>query len=122
MRSTYASGLPAVGPHFSGGKCYQNRPAAWISATVRLNRAGGFCEVWSAVPGCWNAGLAGLFLDVRDGLRVVFHFLINAIELGDCLLLVPFDDGALCGIGAVSYTHLRAHETPEHLVCRLLLE
>ena len=25
-------------------------------------------------------------------------------------------------IEAVSYTHLRAHETPEHLVCRLLLE
>ena len=25
-------------------------------------------------------------------------------------------------ITAVSYTHLRAHETPEHLVCRLLLE
>src|SRR5678816_1123408 len=24
--------------------------------------------------------------------------------------------------GAVSYTHLLAHETPEHLVCRLLLE
>ena len=23
--------------------------------------------------------------------------------------------------GSVSYTHLRAHETPEHLVCRLLL-
>src|SRR5678815_853383 len=28
----------------------------------------------------------------------------------------------LIGIGPVSYTHLRAHETPEHLVCRLLLE
>src|SRR5678815_2554168 len=26
-----------------------------------------------------------------------------------------------CGeLNAVSYTHLRAHETPEHLVCRLL--
>src|SRR5678816_2895600 len=25
------------------------------------------------------------------------------------------------GLKAVSYTHLRAHETPEHLVCRLLL-
>src|SRR5678815_5894212 len=24
--------------------------------------------------------------------------------------------------GPVSYTHLRAHDTPEHLVCRLLLE
>src|SRR5678815_2252973 len=31
---------------------------------------------------------------------------------------------ALCGLYAtspVSYTHLRSHETPEHLVCRLLL-
>ena len=26
------------------------------------------------------------------------------------------------GSDSVSYTHLRAHETPEHLVCRLLLE
>ena len=26
------------------------------------------------------------------------------------------------GATPVSYTHLRAHETPEHLVCRLLLE
>eukprot|EP00658_Telonema_sp_P-2_P061909 TRINITY_DN50574_c0_g1_i1.p1 TRINITY_DN50574_c0_g1~~TRINITY_DN50574_c0_g1_i1.p1 ORF type:complete len:122 (-),score=7.12 TRINITY_DN50574_c0_g1_i1:25-390(-) len=26
------------------------------------------------------------------------------------------------GPKSVSYTHLRAHETPEHLVCRLLLE
>eukprot|EP00658_Telonema_sp_P-2_P071127 TRINITY_DN60440_c0_g1_i1.p1 TRINITY_DN60440_c0_g1~~TRINITY_DN60440_c0_g1_i1.p1 ORF type:complete len:341 (-),score=83.96 TRINITY_DN60440_c0_g1_i1:66-1088(-) len=33
------------------------------------------------------------------------------------------NNNALQGIiQAVSYTHLRAHETPEHLVCRLLLE
>ena len=40
------------------------------------------------------------------------------------------DLGGVCEYGtvkvdtfmAVSYTHLRAHETPEHLVCRLLLE
>src|SRR5678816_519639 len=25
-------------------------------------------------------------------------------------------------VDALAYTHLRAHETPEHLVCRLLLE
>src|SRR5678816_3992511 len=37
-------------------------------------------------------------------------------------------DGAVCRLRdvhelmTVSYTHLRAHETPEHLVCRLLLE
>eukprot|EP00658_Telonema_sp_P-2_P031516 TRINITY_DN23560_c0_g1_i1.p1 TRINITY_DN23560_c0_g1~~TRINITY_DN23560_c0_g1_i1.p1 ORF type:complete len:104 (-),score=14.70 TRINITY_DN23560_c0_g1_i1:21-332(-) len=34
------------------------------------------------------------------------------------------DLSPLCTIAEipVSYTHLRAHETPEHLVCRLLLE
>src|SRR5678815_1071148 len=30
--------------------------------------------------------------------------------------------GPAAGCRPVSYTHLRAHETPEHLVCRLLLE
>src|SRR5678815_4130605 len=32
----------------------------------------------------------------------------------------PTYDEALRIPGPVSYTHLRAHETPEHLVCRLL--
>src|SRR5678815_3866503 len=36
----------------------------------------------------------------------------------------PLGEGHLEGhiVESVSYTHLRAHETPEHLVCRLLLE
>ena len=34
-----------------------------------------------------------------------------------------FDNGLIWfGAGAVSYTHLRAHETDSYLVCRLLLE
>src|SRR5678816_1227820 len=37
------------------------------------------------------------------------------IQRADLVVAVTGDD-------AVSYTHLRAHETPEHLVCRLLLE
>ena len=32
------------------------------------------------------------------------------------------DDQELQSISAVSYTHLRAHETKANLVCRLLLE
>src|SRR5678816_4937111 len=32
------------------------------------------------------------------------------------------DFGTILGNAPPSYTHLRAHETPEHLVCRLLLE
>ena len=37
---------------------------------------------------------------------------VSEIELSD----------AVFGITPVSYTHLRAHETLRHLVCRLLLE
>eukprot|EP00658_Telonema_sp_P-2_P046527 TRINITY_DN3474_c0_g1_i26.p1 TRINITY_DN3474_c0_g1~~TRINITY_DN3474_c0_g1_i26.p1 ORF type:complete len:337 (-),score=39.74 TRINITY_DN3474_c0_g1_i26:35-1045(-) len=39
---------------------------------------------------------------------------------------LPYNGNKSWGLGystgTVSYTHLRAHETPEHLVCRLLLE
>eukprot|EP00658_Telonema_sp_P-2_P045097 TRINITY_DN33007_c0_g1_i1.p1 TRINITY_DN33007_c0_g1~~TRINITY_DN33007_c0_g1_i1.p1 ORF type:complete len:219 (+),score=51.10 TRINITY_DN33007_c0_g1_i1:164-820(+) len=42
--------------------------------------------------------------------------------LGYCLSIVGEDVVAVHMSVAVSYTHLRAHETPEHLVCRLLLE
>src|SRR5665647_3852708 len=42
------------------------------------------------------------------------------------LPLTPGSEGAgvveAVGQGAVSYTHLRAHETDSYLVCRLLLE
>ena len=51
-------------------------------------------------------------------------------ELAECVDIKADDiDGLLefarsegIGLTAVSYTHLRAHETPEHLVCRLLLD
>ena len=53
------------------------------------------------------------------------------IDAGGCLIVTA--DHGNCetminratkeiDIAPVSYTHLRAHETPEHLVCRLLLE
>ena len=42
-----------------------------------------------------------------SNLNVILYFLIVIL----ILRIIP-----------VSYTHLRAHETPEHLVCRLLLE
>src|SRR5674536_94088 len=36
--------------------------------------------------------------------------------------VVAYDVPAYYGYPPVSYTHLRAHETPEHLVCRPLLD
>ena len=58
----------------------------------------------------------------RDELRVMVRYpLENRSSLDDLNLLairVPNNSEEV----SVSYTHLRAHETPEHLVCRLLLE
>eukprot|EP00658_Telonema_sp_P-2_P063233 TRINITY_DN51955_c0_g1_i1.p1 TRINITY_DN51955_c0_g1~~TRINITY_DN51955_c0_g1_i1.p1 ORF type:complete len:154 (-),score=34.35 TRINITY_DN51955_c0_g1_i1:25-486(-) len=42
--------------------------------------------------------------------------LLGSIRYGKPLVVDTMD------VDPVSYTHLRAHETPEHLVCRLLLE
>ena len=36
--------------------------------------------------------------------------------------LAPYIAAAVRARMPVSYTHLRAHETPEHIVCRPLLE
>ena len=51
-------------------------------------------------------GVLGDLKEILDGVRV------KAAELAIIILY----------IGAVSYTHLRAHETVLDLVCRLLLE
>ena len=45
-----------------------------------------------------------------------------AVESGVVWEIVPETQSVSKGGTTVSYTHLRAHETPEHLVCRLLLE
>eukprot|EP00658_Telonema_sp_P-2_P023995 TRINITY_DN19628_c0_g1_i2.p2 TRINITY_DN19628_c0_g1~~TRINITY_DN19628_c0_g1_i2.p2 ORF type:complete len:251 (+),score=97.37 TRINITY_DN19628_c0_g1_i2:83-835(+) len=42
--------------------------------------------------------------------------------LGELRLMAEQRGFSSFPVTAVSYTHLRAHETPEHLVCRLLLE
>src|SRR5678816_3576914 len=67
-------------------------------------------ERWASVHRFVPAAHAG----VKDW--VSFHF-AHFVDHED---LVPLrrPDAKLPGITAVSYTHLRAHETPEHLVCR----
>src|SRR5680860_589583 len=77
--------------------------------------------------------------DVRDGLKPVHRRILFAgLEAGlrpdrqhrKCAALVgdvmkkyhPHGDQAIYDALAVSYTHLRAHETDSYLVCRLLLE
>ena len=54
--------------------------------------------------GLWNIGIEG-------------QIMMGAIFTTGILRILQNTETA-----PVSYTHLRAHETPEHLVCRLLLE
>src|SRR5678815_3408955 len=67
----------------------------------------------------FDQGLGDLF-SIRVAGNIVNDDILASIEyaikyVGSKVLMV-------LGHTAVSYTHLRAHETPEHLVCRLLLE
>ena len=89
----------------------------------------------AAIVGAGPAGLALAIGLLAKGLRVrVFEAAPEIKERGaavfmqvSCLFKAAFAcffrlSLSLVGVlGAVSYTHLRAHETPEHLVCRLLL-
>src|SRR5678816_3115049 len=59
-----------------------------------------------------SEGVAALALP-RDRLQWVRGVAISLSALGMFLAV---------WIMPLAYTHLRAHETPEHLVCRLLLE
>ena len=74
------------------------------------------------------AGILGISTAIDAPVRQAFTTevvgqsdLPNAVSLNSA----NFNAGRLIGpaiSGAVSYTHLRAHETSLHLVCRLLLE
>ena len=58
---------------------------------------------------------------VQSGATKYFYVIAAAYTSGNTIVTITGgSDYALAN--AVSYTHLRAHETPEHLVCRLLLE
>eukprot|EP00658_Telonema_sp_P-2_P017369 TRINITY_DN1673_c0_g1_i3.p1 TRINITY_DN1673_c0_g1~~TRINITY_DN1673_c0_g1_i3.p1 ORF type:complete len:281 (+),score=51.81 TRINITY_DN1673_c0_g1_i3:143-985(+) len=72
----------------------------------------------------------GLFLAVLGFIctvmgQLVVHRVVHSLGRPSILVFIM---GSIVGLStilmcyAVSYTHLRAHETPEHLVCRLLLE
>src|SRR5678816_4476764 len=91
-----------------------------IAALLRRHYAASFEEIARDVPAYSDPSkkkdaIMRMFERDKDELR----------SFGIAIDTVPFDDEGIESSGyrldrkAVSYTHLRAHETPEHLVCRL---
>src|SRR5678815_4809387 len=78
----------------------------------------GFCKREESVYDTFNAGHAG------TGVSAAYGMVEAREQQGQKHKVVcVVGDGAMTAgmtLEAVSYTHLRAHETPEHLVCRLL--
>eukprot|EP00658_Telonema_sp_P-2_P046208 TRINITY_DN3431_c0_g1_i2.p1 TRINITY_DN3431_c0_g1~~TRINITY_DN3431_c0_g1_i2.p1 ORF type:complete len:116 (-),score=16.00 TRINITY_DN3431_c0_g1_i2:71-418(-) len=72
----------------------------------------------SAPPAARNSS-SPLTIWVAISLSILYNSLSMATALA---LRVPVALLPYSALIPVSYTHLRAHETPEHLVCRLLLE
>eukprot|EP00658_Telonema_sp_P-2_P030985 TRINITY_DN23290_c0_g1_i9.p1 TRINITY_DN23290_c0_g1~~TRINITY_DN23290_c0_g1_i9.p1 ORF type:complete len:908 (-),score=217.58 TRINITY_DN23290_c0_g1_i9:48-2771(-) len=103
-------------------------------------------QVWPSISKRLDDKLDEVRISALVGLAYYFDFMLDDIpqdhiETTISVLMVHLDDPSpdirqyvaqvlqratevspRCIITAVSYTHLRAHETPEHLVCRLLLE
>src|SRR5678815_1204526 len=81
---------------------------------------------WLSLVYCLGQACLAMFVTNRLG----FYIGLGLIALGSggikpCVAAFvgdQFDQTNKHRAKAVSYTHLRAHETPEHLVCRLLLE
>src|SRR5678816_743 len=81
--------------------------------TMPRSKSGDDCSANEAIGGPRTAS-AIRSQNARGDLRFGMVASVDAIEHH-----VNHDAGD--GNVPVSYTHLRAHETPEHLVCRLLL-
>src|SRR5678816_1492087 len=104
------------------------QPSAAVRA-VRCQQQAAECKVEAMKTQLWRRYLTFWRPDVRkdvdDELR--FHLDERTADLiAEGLTPSEAAHRARAEFGdvdqAVSYTHLRAHETPEHLVCRLLLE
>eukprot|EP00658_Telonema_sp_P-2_P037015 TRINITY_DN26665_c0_g1_i1.p1 TRINITY_DN26665_c0_g1~~TRINITY_DN26665_c0_g1_i1.p1 ORF type:complete len:387 (+),score=46.72 TRINITY_DN26665_c0_g1_i1:113-1162(+) len=89
-----------------------------------------FSEADSGGSAVSALGLSDLFktrliraLDNYNGARYMEKISMEFVRLrGSLVMCVATGIVMFVMIYPVSYTHLRAHETPEHLVCRLLLE
>src|SRR5674536_306058 len=93
----------------------------WITLDMlrAQGRHAGLCSRGGALMSAWMA-----HNEKENPLFSEFEYLLEILKRHEVTLSMGngMRAGAVHDSTAVSYTHLRAHETPEHLVCRLLPE
>src|SRR5678816_3771532 len=90
-------------------------PGKWSSLSETESQAIGKVLLMNTMP------VLSKLPDAERILRYIHDEIFNQ-EIGYTTRVNQLIDELFITITTVSYTHLRAHETPEHLVCRLLLE
>src|SRR5678816_4682788 len=91
------------------------------SFVVALDKRDGK-ELWRAPRKEIDTWATPLVIDVNGRAQVVVPAMerVRSYDLATGDVVWESDGLTMNTIPSVSYTHLRAHETPEHLVCRLL--
>src|SRR5674536_136318 len=86
----------------------------------RMALSGEWSRITLSVASCGNAtmNIAGMMAKYLATSLAMLNVVSAPRVMRSCLPISTIS----MSLVAVSYTHLRAHETPEHLVCRLLLE
>src|SRR5678816_4705905 len=108
---------------------HRTRMLPFIFADTRMAPAG-VRAIGSAMVACgfdktrivlqqWNKKFRPSRMQL-DG-RIPDLFMVSSMGLHSDQCMELIRDARRIDPAPVSYTHLRAHETPEHLVCRLLL-
>src|SRR5678816_3796783 len=108
---------------------HRTRMLPFIFADTRMAPAG-VRAIGSAMVDCgfdktrivlqqWNKKFRPSRMQL-DG-RIPDLFMVSSMGLHSDQCMELIRDARRIDPAPVSYTHLRAHETPEHLVCRLLL-
>src|SRR5678815_693839 len=94
--------------HAGGAQIYLKREDLLHTGAHKINNAVGQALL------AQRMGKARVIAETGAGRHGVATATVCALLGLRCVVYMGAED-------AVSYTHLRAHETPEHLVCRLLL-
>src|SRR5674536_126849 len=124
LRNNLGIGKILIFKHSDTWECLLNGGFPKNFETIDVeSRLLGICEIFFGAPDLGFEGVDIIVPVYNNNVHLAFVFIGDIEEEGEgmspVLKHLNFIQTISSIIIAVSYTHLRAHETPEHLVCRL---